>query len=52
MLVMFAVGVMNLFGMAIVTVTILAEKLLPHPQPVRRLIGAGFVVGGLSYLFG
>jgi predicted metal-binding membrane protein len=46
MLVMFAVGVMNLVWMVLITLTIVAEKTLPHPQGVRALTGMGLIAWG------
>jgi predicted metal-binding membrane protein len=51
MLVMLAVGVMNVWWMAVLTAVILAEKLLPLRATVLRLgIGAALIAGALLEL--
>jgi predicted metal-binding membrane protein len=48
MLIMFSVGVMNLFGMAIITLIILLEKLAPiDPKHISRIGGLAFVLWGI-----
>ena len=47
MLVLFAVGVMSLFWMAVVAVVILAEKALPHGERVTRPLGIALVALGI-----
>jgi predicted metal-binding membrane protein len=47
MLVMFAVGVMNLLWMGLITLAIVAERYVPGPEgSVRKLVGLGLVVWG------
>jgi len=49
MLVMFAVGIMNVLWMGVITLAILAERYVPGAQEsVRKLIGLGLVVWGSS----
>jgi predicted metal-binding membrane protein len=51
MLIMFAVGVMNLFGMALITLVILVEKVAPlRSYLISRSIGIVFVGWGLWLL--
>lgn len=51
MLVLFAVGVMNMVWVALITVFVLAEKALPfHPWYVRAVSGAGLIAWSLSLL--
>jgi predicted metal-binding membrane protein len=47
MLVLFAVGVMSLFWMAVVAAVVLAEKALPGGDRATRAVGIGLVVLGL-----
>ena len=47
MLVLFAVGVMSLFWMAVVAGVIFAEKVLPHGVRLTRAVALGLVVLGL-----
>ncbi|MBA1146610.1 DUF2182 domain-containing protein [Ectothiorhodospiraceae bacterium WFHF3C12] len=47
MLLMFVGGIMSLAWMAALTLYFLAEKLLPRPELVGRVTGAGLVAGGL-----
>jgi predicted metal-binding membrane protein len=47
MVVLFALGVMSLFWMAIVAVAIFAEKVLPHGQRLTPLFAAALVALGL-----
>lgn len=52
MLVMFAVGVMNLPWMAGITLAIVAERYLPDSaEPVRTLTGIGLLGFGLAHWF-
>jgi predicted metal-binding membrane protein len=48
MLVLFAVGVMSLFWMAVVAAVIFAEKVLPQGFALTRAVAVGLVVLGLS----
>jgi len=49
MLVMFAVGVMNVLWMGVITLAILAERYVPGPQEsVRKLIGLGLIAWGCA----
>jgi predicted metal-binding membrane protein len=50
MVVMFSVGVMNLLWMGIITLSILAEKTLPHPNQVRTITGIGLMGYGIRLL--
>lgn len=51
MLIMFAVGVMNLLGMALITLIVLFEKLVPiDPKYVSRIGGVAFVLWGIYFL--
>jgi predicted metal-binding membrane protein len=51
MLIMFAVGVMNLFGMALITLIVLFEKLGPiDPNYISRIGGFAFVLWGIYFL--
>ena len=51
MLIMFAVGIMNLFGMAIITLIVLLEKLAPiSPKYISRMGGFAFVLWGTCLL--
>ena len=47
MLVLFTLGVMSLFWMALIAGVIFAEKVLPHGERLTRVIGVAFVVLGL-----
>ena len=47
MLVLFAVGVMSLFWMAVVAAVIFAEKVLPQGIRLTRMVALGLVVLGL-----
>lgn len=48
MLIMFAVGIMNLFGMALITLVVLVEKTAPFKTSlISRSIGIMFVAWGL-----
>lgn len=52
MLVMFAVGLMNLPWMALITLALVAERYLPGGGgPARRLVGAGLIGWGLALWF-
>ena len=50
MVVAFAVGVMNLLWMAIVTVALCVEKIAPGGQAWSRLFGVLLIVWGLQRL--
>jgi predicted metal-binding membrane protein len=52
MVVLFALGVMSLFWMAVVAAAIFAEKVLPRGDRVRLALAAGFVVLGLWLALG
>jgi predicted metal-binding membrane protein len=45
MLVLFAVGVMNMLWMALITVFVLIEKVLPGPPILLRSVSGGLLVG-------
>jgi predicted metal-binding membrane protein len=47
MVVLFAVGVMSLFWMAVIAAVILAEKALPHGERVTKVLGVGLVALGI-----
>jgi len=47
MLLLVAVGTMNLAAMLVLTVVILAEKLLPRPEIVTRVIAGAALVGAI-----
>jgi predicted metal-binding membrane protein len=47
MAILLAIGVMDLRAMAVVTVAITAERLVPAGERVARLTGAVAVVAGL-----
>lgn len=46
-LILFAVGVMSLFWMAVIAAVIFAEKILPHGDRLSRLFAVAFVVLGV-----
>ena len=51
MLIMFAVGVMNLLGMALITLIVLLEKLAPmDPKYISRIGGFAFITWGIGFL--
>lgn len=51
MMIMFAVGVMNLLGMAFITLVVIVEKLAPSDSIlISRICGVGFVLWGLYFL--
>lgn len=50
MLLLFAVGVMNLAWVAIITAFVFIEKLLPAGRLTSRLSGSGLIAVGLVYL--
>lgn len=51
MLVMFAVGIMNLLAMALITLLILLEKMLPaDTRIICRISGLLFIAWGLAWL--
>lgn len=47
MLLLFAVSVMDLVWVALLTVLVMIEKLLPRPELWRRLIGAGLLLAAV-----
>ena len=51
MLLLFAVGVMNLLWVALIAGVVLVEKLLPGGKLAGRLIGAALVAGGAVVMF-
>ena len=51
MLLLFALGVMNLPWVAVLTVAILAEKTLPHGRVISRALGVVLVVWGFVLIF-
>jgi predicted metal-binding membrane protein len=52
MLLLFVGGVMNLVWIASIAALVLLEKLLSEGRNVSRLVGAGFILGGLVLAFG
>lgn len=48
MVALFALGVMSLFWMVAVALVILAEKVLPHPRAVTRVVAVVLVALGLA----
>jgi hypothetical protein len=50
MLALLALGTMNLAAMAIVTLVISLEKLLPRPLPIVRLSGTLAIIVGAAML--
>ncbi|MDI1279337.1 DUF2182 domain-containing protein [Methylobacter sp.] len=51
MLIMFVVGVMNLLGMALITLLVIAEKSMPlQSQLICKAVGAAFVAWGVALL--
>ncbi len=51
MLIMFVVGVMNLLGMALITLIVLFEKLAPiDPKYISRIGGLAFILWGVCFL--
>jgi predicted metal-binding membrane protein len=52
MLLLFAVGVMNLLWVALIAGLVLAEKLLPGGKIAGRLIGVALAVGGVAMIVG
>ena len=51
MIVLFAVGVMNLFWVAAITVFVLVEKLVPGGEAVARIAGVGLIAAGAWLAF-
>src|SRR5581483_313248 len=52
MTIQLALGIMNPFVMISIALVIAAEKLLPHPTLVARLVGASAVIAGMTSLVG
>ncbi len=53
MMIMFAVGVMNLLGMVLITLLVLIEKTMPgYYQYFSRIVGVGFIAWGGWLLMG
>ncbi len=51
MMIMFAVGVMNILGMALITLLVIMEKMAPvNPVLISRFFGVGFVLWGGYFL--
>lgn len=51
MLIMFAIGVMNFAGMALLTLVVCVEKLTPlAAKPIAKTVGAVFLIWGLIFL--
>lgn len=51
MALLFVLGVMNLFWMAIITVFVLVEKILPAGDRIGRYAGVLFIIWGTWMLF-
>ncbi len=49
MLVLFAVGIMNLGAMVLLAAVIFAQKVLPHGELVRKGSGLALIVAGLAF---
>jgi len=52
MALLFVFGVMNLVWIAVLSVFVLLEKVVPQGELVARVAGVGFIVAGVSVLFG
>ena len=52
MTLLFVFGVMNLVWIAVLSVFVLLEKVVPRGELVARVAGVGFIVAGVSVLFG
>lgn len=52
MALLFVFGVMNLVWIAVLSVFVLLEKVVPRGELVARVAGVGFIVAGVSVLFG
>jgi len=50
MLLLFVAGAMNLAWMAVLSVVVLAEKVMPHGPWWSRMLGIGFIGWGLFEL--
>jgi len=48
MAIQFALGIMNPLVMVIVALAIAAEKLLPRPGIVARLVGLSAIIAGIA----
>jgi predicted metal-binding membrane protein len=51
MVLLFALGVMNLFWIAALAILVLLEKVLPSGRLIARIAGIVFFVGGVWILF-
>lgn len=52
MLIMFAIGVMNFAGMALLTLVVCAAKLIPlEAKPIAIMVGFAFLAWGSILLF-
>jgi predicted metal-binding membrane protein len=51
MCVLFTVGVMNLFWVAVLTVLVFVEKVGPAGAFVSRLAGAAMIIAGIVFIF-
>lgn len=52
MALLFVVGVMNLFWVAVIAAFVVAEKLLPHGERLGKVAGVVLIAGGISALLG
>ena len=52
MALLFVFGVMNLVWIAVLSVFVLLEKVVPRGELVARVAGVGFIVAGVSVLSG
>jgi predicted metal-binding membrane protein len=50
MMILLALGIMNPFVMIVVAIVIAAEKLLPRPAIVARLVGILAIIAGIAYI--
>jgi predicted metal-binding membrane protein len=52
MLVLLALGVMNVVWMALVAALVFAEKVMPFGEVLARIIGVGLLLAGMTFVFG
>jgi predicted metal-binding membrane protein len=50
MALLFVVGVMNVLWIAVITILVLAEKVIPTGRVISRILGAGLVAAGVWVL--
>ncbi len=51
MVLLFALGVMNLFWIAALAILVLLEKVMPSGRVIARIVGIAFLAGGVWMLF-